>query len=985
MNIEISVTDQKFSILLLGLNMSREKAFEKFKEVQERYIARKDTLFEANEAECRLLVIDEILNILGWNKEEFTPEAYCRTAGYADYILSTERTPRLVVEAKKIGVTFGLPKNSLTLNEYTVAYLKKAFNKKISEVLEQAQRYCVEKAVQYALITNGAEWFVCPMLPKAGKTTDSMKGVYFGNIFGDEFSFDLMYNLISRESTEKNNLDSYLSELNHVPSEVCYMLKDHVHDFIWDSNKDNQWIDDFYENFFSQITEKNQRKMLEHCFVSDSKLDQFKGEIKRALKDSKPSFLPNDALDLSPSEGKDFILEHHTGKVIIITGAVGCGKTTLVTKCLVEARQHKNIYATPIIIDLINDVSKHSIDVKNIVFNYLHDKIKNEYENEFTLDELRITFAHEIKVLKNGPYKDIFSKNPEMFMVKEAELLEKESANRQSLVLKIFQKRVKENKSVIIVIDNVDRASESFQEEIYALSHLITQASGATVIITLREFTFFKNKDKGFLDVRPEDKIIHLKSPDFNKLISTRIKYIKECLNEDFRIRDWRKKYQLQDFLGKMNFYADVLRKNLQLSNESMPILEILSSVSWHNIRNFYQLIKHVHYQLGNKSAWRKKDVISTLTYHPDHTEKAYIPNVYLPYQNVNQCYFLKLRILYFLNDAVSPGEIAKGISLERIIRFASLYGYKKDWISKAIESSVKERIIECIELPSDSDFNIEYTVSSVHTFRISPLGTCLILDICHTSIYLSLTSLYLPFHEKKPYNEAKQELTRLINAIYNDKSINTNHEIIDLVEDSQIPVIISKYLSSEYLREKLTLSLLRTQTDVLLTEKSINRLVASFSRNIGNNDEFNANREKIDHGNFSFDFGDGIEKNSVSDEEIDIPPSFKPLSLENVMSCGSEYIPLIFVALVIRAYLGFETSIGTQITETINDHIVNDDNKKYTNNVSRALRSNSLIKQKWLLIRTDLHPKFRKFSLSSTWQSEWIEIFGEEPPDIEI
>lgn len=69
MNIEISVTDQKFSILLLGLNMSREKAFEKFKEVQERYIARKDTLFEANEAECRLLVIDEILNILGWNKE----------------------------------------------------------------------------------------------------------------------------------------------------------------------------------------------------------------------------------------------------------------------------------------------------------------------------------------------------------------------------------------------------------------------------------------------------------------------------------------------------------------------------------------------------------------------------------------------------------------------------------------------------------------------------------------------------------------------------------------------------------------------------------------------------------------------------------------------------------------------------------------------------------------------------------------------------
>jgi hypothetical protein len=45
MIVEASAADQKFSILLLGLSMSREKAFEKFKEVQKRYIARKDTLF----------------------------------------------------------------------------------------------------------------------------------------------------------------------------------------------------------------------------------------------------------------------------------------------------------------------------------------------------------------------------------------------------------------------------------------------------------------------------------------------------------------------------------------------------------------------------------------------------------------------------------------------------------------------------------------------------------------------------------------------------------------------------------------------------------------------------------------------------------------------------------------------------------------------------------------------------------------------------
>lgn len=967
--------------------MSREKAFEKFKTLQENYITHKETLFEANEAEIRLLMIDEILQILGWIKEEFTPEAFCGTSGYADYILSIERNPRLVVEAKKIGVTFGLPTSSLTSNEYTVSYFKKAFKKKLTDVIDQAQRYCVEKAVQYAVITNGAEWLVCPMLPKPGKTIDSMKGIYFGNLFNGEFSFDLMYDLMSKDSIHNNNLDNYLSELNYSPSEVCYILKDHFNNFTWDSNKDNEWIDDFYQNFFSQITEKNQRKMLEHCFVSDSKLDQFKGEIKRALKDSKPSFLPNDALDLSPSEGKDFILEHNTGKVIIITGAVGCGKTTLVTKCLVEARQSKNIYATPIIIDLINDVSKHSIDVKNIVFDYLYEKIKNDYETEFTLDELRVTFAHELKVLKNGAYKEIFNKNPESFILKEAELLEKESSNKKNMVLRIFKKRARENKSVIIIIDNVDRAAESFQEEIYALSHLITQESGATVIITLREFTFFKNKDKGFLDVRPEDKIIHLKSPDFNKLISTRIKYIKEHLGEDYRIKDWRKKYQLDKFLERMNFYADVLRKNLQLSNESIPILEILSSVAWHNIRTFYQLIKHVHYQLGNKITWRKQDIISTLTYHPDHTEKAYIPNVYLPYQNINQCYYLKLRILSFLNDAVSPGETSRGISLDRVMKFASLYGYKKQWIVKAIEGSVKERIIECIELPSDSDLNIEYNVQPSHTFRISPLGTCLILDICHTPIYLSLSSIHLPFHEKKPYNEAKDELNKLVNSIYNDRTINNNHEIIDLVEHSKMPSLISSYLSSEYEKEKLSLSILKTQTDVFLTEKRISKLIASFNYTNEINEDNSCNKEKTNQINLSFNFDDINEpiNTDITYGDKEVPSTIKPLSLNEAMSRGSEYVPLIFVALVIRAYLGHEASIGTEITEAINDHLVSEDNKKFTNNVSRALRSSALTKQKWLLIRTDLHHKFRKFSLSNDWQSQWEEIFNESPPEIQL
>ncbi|HEN3610819.1 TPA: hypothetical protein U5E44_004084, partial [Yersinia enterocolitica] len=94
--------------------MNREEAFTHFKVLQENFIIHKDLIFEANEAEVRLIVIDRILSLLGWEKEEFSPEAFCNTAGYADYILTTERSSRLVVEAKKVGVTFGFPTTTLT-------------------------------------------------------------------------------------------------------------------------------------------------------------------------------------------------------------------------------------------------------------------------------------------------------------------------------------------------------------------------------------------------------------------------------------------------------------------------------------------------------------------------------------------------------------------------------------------------------------------------------------------------------------------------------------------------------------------------------------------------------------------------------------------------------------------------------------------------------------------------------------------------------
>ncbi|WP_412521927.1 hypothetical protein [Shewanella algae] len=84
------------------INLSqKEIALQKLKEAANKFGNKENIIHSANEATTRLIIIDEILRILGWNSEEFNPETHTSTNGYIDYLLKHNSTPKLVVEAKK--------------------------------------------------------------------------------------------------------------------------------------------------------------------------------------------------------------------------------------------------------------------------------------------------------------------------------------------------------------------------------------------------------------------------------------------------------------------------------------------------------------------------------------------------------------------------------------------------------------------------------------------------------------------------------------------------------------------------------------------------------------------------------------------------------------------------------------------------------------------------------------------------------------------
>ncbi|MEZ6995764.1 MULTISPECIES: ATP-binding protein [unclassified Aeromonas] len=107
---------------------------------------------------------------------------------------------------------------------------------------------------------------------------------------------------------------------------------------------------------------------------------------------------------------------------------------------------------------------------------------------------------------------------------------------------------------------------------------------------------------------------------------------------------------------------------------------------------------------------------------------------------------------------------------------------------------------------------------------------------------------------------------------------------------------------------------------------------------------------------------------------------SVVPKNINTLSSLGTEYIPLIFMALVIQAVKGIPTSTGADMTSSINKYLTPPNKPKFSNNVSRALRDARLLNQPWLSSKViNVKTNKRTFSLNDNWEDAWESMFSQK------
>jgi predicted type IV restriction endonuclease len=163
-----------------------------------------------NEADTRAKIIDAILReCLGWSEANIRREEIT-DSGRIDYKLVYQDVPLLVIEAKKAGEYFEIPKN-MTNRRYKLRGAIETVSN-LAHALEQAKRYCDDIGCKYAAVSNGYQLVIFSAIT-LGKNWKDGYCYVFHSLADIKSNFSQFWNMLAYDQViSQASLINYLEK-----------------------------------------------------------------------------------------------------------------------------------------------------------------------------------------------------------------------------------------------------------------------------------------------------------------------------------------------------------------------------------------------------------------------------------------------------------------------------------------------------------------------------------------------------------------------------------------------------------------------------------------------------------------------------------------------------------------------------------------------------------------------------------------------------
>lgn len=709
------------------MRSSVEEAAIKMQELVKSNIAQR--LNEANEAETRLLLIDRVLNLLGWPPEEYNPEKRTSTGGYTDYLLSVDGQPRLIVEAKRFGLVPRMPRQ-LQNAQYQNSYLYNSCGPEIHALLDQCRMYCSDTGVPYAIATTGDIWIVL-LGQSVGVEWGKLRSSVFYSLEDIVNRFNHFYGLVARECVKNNSLEEDFGSRVLVKPSIAIRPRSTIEEMIRAEQVPyRRGIDSFFEAFMGDITKPGKADMLDYCYVENRETVEFSRELRELLEYDAVLDEQDEPIPSVDEEELQNEIDHQwsTGnpRTILLVGRIGSGKSTFVHKFVRDqvsldkesenSNRAKNIC---VVVDLINRVGRHLGDsqdeeqyLSDAVLKQLFDKFRDKFD-PYELTVLRRCFQKEAEQYRSR-HPNLYERRQEEYLIKEEEFLNGLCEDRYRHLVG-YARFIRSKKFKIwVVFDNIDQGTYSYQEFIYNFAHRLSSESTCVTLITLREDTFLEAQDAGFLNVRSSDHVFRITPPELRQLIARRRKYVDYVIDHDDlpKVLSSHKRLVLL-----LNWHIKTL-----FLGENDALRKMLSSLSLSNIRFSLQLIEdyytsyhslfHVHYRKYSQTEELPSDAEVDVSDEFTHFLQALmlkndwsyderdseIFNLFAVDSEEQSSHFLALAVLAYLSREQRPTK--NGVKLEFLVKDLILFGYQRHHIEGVISRLLQTSIVVSPRVP---------------------------------------------------------------------------------------------------------------------------------------------------------------------------------------------------------------------------------------------------------------------------------------------
>jgi hypothetical protein len=701
--------------------MDPDEALKNLKNIVKDY---SDDISKFNEADTRAKIIDFILrDCLDW-QEKYISRENPTYSGYIDYELKISHSTRLVIEAKRAGDYFLIPraqnKRAYKLNGVL------STSDSLMKAIQQVREYCTDIGCKYAAVFNGSQIVIFPAF-LIGKPWKEGYAIVFHSLKDIEDNFNFFFDILAFENVAGGSLLRHLDKKKRDYSYKKITSEIYNPDESGARNELYTYLQPLCDFVFSDLLDEKRTEVLKRCYVYDKSTKPLTTEIESYFQDKLPNFIQkyriSEILEKEAKAGsfeKDFAqrtFKQSDGALTVLLGGIGSGKSTFLHRFF------------KIILGDRENLLWFYIDFKNAPINeneierYVFQKINDDWRSKYypllreTLDKVGFGTS------------DI---DPKEFFTKLFALLQR---------LKF---------SITIIIDNVDQHNLSYQEKIFIFSSHLTDVLKTLTIVVLREETFVISTKIGVFNAYYVHKF-HISSPNFLSMLLKRIEFTLNMLSDDLIYKKYFSHQMPQKARAAVLLYFKIIKQSLCDTNEQRrKIVNFIDNISLGNMREVLRMFTN-YLQSGNTNI---KEIFSTveangsyqLAYHQFIKaimlgEHRFYSQDHSPIMNIfdfdpalSDSYSNNLRVLHYLQaNANKISDIGRGyVAIDDILSSAEDASIRKNVVEDCLLRLAKFKLVE-FDTQSMSD------LKAASYAKITAAGRYYLEHLIYTFVYLDL------------------------------------------------------------------------------------------------------------------------------------------------------------------------------------------------------------------------------------------------------